>query len=456
MDYTNLQNDNSGKLSKVGVIGATRGYGYTLLAQIPKVKLMALRVICSRHPEECFDVLMEIGYPRNSIVFCKNKEHIDQAPENAILIVSDYRLVMDCGITALVECTGNTVVSSDAALLALRKGINVYMVSKETDSVCGPLLNQVAAEHGAIYSLVNGDQPRNLLDLYSWAMLLGLEVVAAGKSSEYDFVWDRESGELSYTDGSGTKENMPELLEHWRYQGVETLTARQKLLEKYTSVISADLCEMNLVSNITGLVPATPFLSYPIAKISELADIFIPVEDGGILKQTGVVDVFYNLRGTDEASFCGGEFIIVKCENEKMWEILKSKGHVMSRNDKYACIYYPYHYMGLETPVSILLGDFMDIGTHPECRQISVMTGVAEKDLPKGTELKVQGHHHSIDGLVPQLAERKTAEHLAPFYLLHGMTLSKDVKAGTSITLEDVDLTSLETYKLYLEGLKLV
>ena len=33
MDYTNLINDNSGKISKVGIIGATRGYGYTLLAR---------------------------------------------------------------------------------------------------------------------------------------------------------------------------------------------------------------------------------------------------------------------------------------------------------------------------------------------------------------------------------------------------------------------------------------
>ena len=47
MDYTNLINDNSGKISKVGIIGATRGYGYTLLAQIPKVKHMQLRVISS-------------------------------------------------------------------------------------------------------------------------------------------------------------------------------------------------------------------------------------------------------------------------------------------------------------------------------------------------------------------------------------------------------------------------
>lgn len=453
MDYTNLLNMKADKKSKVGIIGATRGYGYTLLAQIPKVKLMQLRVVCSRHPEECYEVLEEIGYDVGKIVVCENAKQIRVAADDAILIVRDYHLVQECGITALVECTGNTAVSSDAALSALKKGINVYMVSKETDSVCGTILNQVAAENNAVYALVNGDQPRNLLDLYSWGKLLGLDIVAVGKSSEYDFVWNRETGQMHYLDGTSEIEDMPEMLEYWYYQGAKTLAGRRKLLEKYTEVISADLCEMNLVSNTTGYVPSSPFLSYPIAKISELADIFIPEEDGGILKKTGVVDVFYNLRGEDEASFCGGEFIIVRCEDKKMWDILKSKGHVVSKNEKYACIYYPYHFMGMETPVSILLGDFMCIGTHPECRQVSTLAGVANRDLPKGTCLKVAGHHHAIEGLTPELLLRREAGDVAPFYLLNGSVLLKDVKKGEAVTMADVDLSGLETYKLYLQGL---
>ena len=455
MDYTNLWINREGKVSKVGIIGATKGYGYTLLAQIPKVKNMELRVICSRHTDECMDVLKEVGYTEDQIAGCPTEEAIRQASADAVLIVSDYKLVMECGITAMVECTGNTAVSSDAAITALKKGINVYMVSKETDSVCGPILNQIAAENGAVYALVNGDQPRNLLDLYSWAKLLGLEVICAGKSSEYDFVWNRETADFTYTDGSTPVENLPQLMDCWRYKGRETLDARRSLLEKYLGVISADLCEMNLVSNITGLAPACPFLHYPIAKISELADIFIPEEDGGILTKTGVVDVFYNLRETDEASFCGGEFIIVKCENEKMWDILKGKGHVMSRNGKYACIYYPYHYMGLETPASILEGDFLGVGCHPECRQVTIMAGVADRDLPAGTTLAVQGHHHSIDGLTPQLLEKKDAADAAPFYLLNKAVLLNDVKKGQPVTLKDVDLSGLEAYNLYLKGLEL-
>ena len=69
-----------GKTSKVGIIGATKGYGYTLLAQIPKVKNMKLRVICSRHTDECQEVLREVGYTDSQIFVCKNKEEIDQAP----------------------------------------------------------------------------------------------------------------------------------------------------------------------------------------------------------------------------------------------------------------------------------------------------------------------------------------------------------------------------------------
>lgn len=455
MDYTKFAKDFAGKTSKVGVVGATKGYGYTLLAQIPRVAMMELRVICSRHPEECFEVLRELDYDMTRVVECRNAEEVAAAAQDAILVVKDYRLVVECGITAMVECTGNTLVSADAAIMALNRGINVYMVSKETDSVCGPYLNQLAAKNNAVYALVNGDQPRNLVDLVSWARVLGLEIIAAGKASEYDFVWDRETGVLSYTDGSGRTRELPQMLDCWRYRNTDTLAQRRELLKEFTEVISADLCEMNLVSNVTGLVPATPFLDYPIAKPSELADIFIPEEDGGILKKTGVVDVFYNLRGVDEASFGGGEFVIVRCENAKVWELLRAKGHVVSRSGKYACLYYPYHIMGVESPTSILLGDFMGMGTSPECRQVSVLAGVANTDIPAGTLLKVEGHHHEIIGLTPQLLERETVGNLAPYYLLNGTTLTRDLKAGEPLTLDHVDLSASPLARLYREGLSL-
>ncbi len=50
---------------------------------------------------------------------------------------------------------------------------------------------------------------------------------------------------------------------------------------------------------------------------------------------------------------------------------------------------------------------------------------------------------------------RKEAGNAAPFYLLNGATLLKDVKKGSPVTLEDVDLTGLDTYQLYAKGLEL-
>lgn len=456
MDYTSLMRNAGDKKSRVGIVGATKGYGYTLLAQIQKVKLMELRLISSRHTDECERVLLELGWPKEKLAVCATKEEILAAPKDAVLIVGDYRLVPESDITALVECTGNSKVSSEVSMAALKKGINVYMCSKETDSVCGTMLSQIAAENDAIYALVNGDQPRNLVDLWSWGKLLGFEIIAAGKASEYDFVWNPDTGEMVFTEGPDyPHENIPGLKEFWNYKDRSTLEGRRKLLEKYISVISADLCEMNLVSNITGLVPSAKRLSYPVAKASELADIFIPEEDGGVLKKTGVVDVFCCLRANDEASFGGGEFIIIKCENEAVWDLLAGKGHVVSRNKKYACLYLPYHIMGVETPSSIILGDFLGIGAHPECRQVSVMAGVADRDLPAGTVLEVKGHHHSIDGLVPELWEKAEAAEIAPFYLLSGLTLKRGIKKGEPVTKDAVDLGDGVYVDLYEKGFKL-
>lgn len=455
MDYTWLFRNTGDKKSRVGIIGATKGYGYTLLAQIPKVGRMELRLISSRHTDECVSVLTGLEYPEDRICVCRTEEEVRNAPKDAVIIVQDYRLALASDITAIVECTGNTAVGADISAAALRSGINVYMVSKETDSVCGPMLNRIADQNGTVYSLVNGDQPRNLVDLISWGRMLGLEIVCAGKATEYDYVWDPRNGDFNFTDGTGRPaESIPGLKDCWYYEGLETLKQRDSLLLHYKEVVSADLCEMNLVSNITGMVPADPRLCYPICKISELPEILVPVEDGGILEKTGTIAVFCDLRAVDEASFGGGEFIIVKCENQTVWQLLAGKGHVVSRNGKYCCIYLPYHYMGVETPSSILLGDLLGLGTHPECRQVTVLAGVADQDIPAGTELWVHGHHHAIDHLIPELRETAAAADIAPFYLLNGCTLTRDLKKGEPVTRDAVRLKGF-CAELFEEGLKL-
>lgn len=458
MDYSYFERAFKGASIKVGVIGATRGYGYTIISQLAYASMCRLRFVCSRHPLECDAVLRELGYESSLIKICSDAATIKEASDDDILIINDYALMVHCGIDTIVECTGDTSVGSHAAVMAIESGINVCMVSKETDSICGPYLNWLASQHGVAYSLANGDQPRNLVDLYSWAKILGLEVIAAGKSSENDLVYDSDSGVVTYLEDQ-PKAKVPQLADNWAFKGFETLDARKKALEPLLSPISADLCEMNLVSNITGLVPAAPCLNYPVARISELANVFIPQEDGGILDKTGVVDVFYNLRHPDEASFAGGEFVIVRCRNQKVWDMLQAKGHIVSSNGKYACLYYPYHLLGVETPASLILQKFLGVGTHPECRQVSVLVGVADGAIKKGTVLSVEGHHHEIKNIKPQLIQRTSAvKELLPFYVLNKALVLDDIKEGEPISPEKIKLhdSALYPHEIYKKGLEFV
>lgn len=454
MDYTYLFKD-SNKKPIVGIVGASKGFGYTVLAQMALIDQISLRIVSSRNTEECLEVLKRAGYDKKQINVCNTIEELNAVNDKCIIVTTNNELFIHAGITALVECTGNIELSASIAERALKNGINVYMVSKETDSVCGAYLNHLAHQNGMVYALVNGDQPRNLIDLYSWSKLLGLDIVAIGKASEYDFVWDIHSEQMTYTDGNQKFWSLREMKDYWSFQSRDTLEKRRELLKEHLHVISADLCEMSLVSNVTGFKPASRFLNYPVAKINELANIFIPREDGGILDHSGVIDVFYQLREKEEASFAGGEFIIIRCDARQDWKTLAGKGHVVSKNNKYACIYWPYHFMGLETPLSILEGDLLGVGVHPETRQVSIMGAVAETDLKAGTSFKVTGHHHQIEGLVPQLVESAKAERLVPFYLLNSAVLKKHIRRGEEITMDDVIISQSQAYKMYTKGLEL-
>lgn len=455
MDYTKLLKYNN-KI-KLGVVGASQGFGYTTLVQSKDVDQIAVRAVSSVDTKESYNALVEIGFDENKIVVCHSIDEIEATNEDDIIVVSDYQLILDTGITSVIEATGNIDIGTYISENALVNGINVYMASKETDSFAGTYFSQLARENDTIYAMVNGDQPRNLVDLYSLGQLLGLNIIAAGKSSEYDFVWDRETGKVTYTDGQNKYYDAPELKDAWEYKGVDTLKERFKSLEDHTKTIAADICEMNTVSNATGLLPSSPALNYPIAKINELADILIPKEDGGILDETGVVDVFYQLREKNEASFAGGVFIIFEIHNEKLINLLRSKGHVISENGKYGCLFHPYHMLGLEAPLSVILGEQLKIGTREGTRQVSVMVGVAEEEIKKGHTFKVFGHHHEIEGVTPRLLKLDNAENAVPFYLLNDVTLNKNVKKGEVITIEDVKsgLTETETYKVYQKGLNI-
>ena len=213
--------------------------------------------------------------------------------------------------------------------------------------------------------------------------------------------------------------------------------ARAAALTEIPQHTVPDLVEMGIVANATGLVPDIPAFHAPIARTQEIADILVPTDLGGILGGTNRVDVVNQLRRPDEASFAGGVFVVVRCEDRKSWEVLRAKGHEVNRSGDAAMIYRPSHLLGVESATTVLAAALhgQSSGTEDVRPRFDVI-GRTTRFLPAGTLLTVAGHHHQIAGVEGLLVEALRVEggNPVPFYMMGDNRLARDVPAGTIIT----------------------
>jgi predicted homoserine dehydrogenase-like protein len=449
------QNASTGGAPEVryALTGAKGGFARTLLAQTRLMPRLAPTLLCDLDLAGLRALCEELGYPAAELVECATSQEVAALPPNAIGLIADVALLDPARYNILVEATGNPSIGYRCARRALQHQRHVAMVSKEVDAVAGVSLAQLAAREGVVYSTADGDQPSNLIGWVSWARTLGLDVVAAGKSSEYDLIFDPATQRVTQLDDSFPAPELASLMK----LGDDipaTLAARRAALNGRKTSATADYCEMAVVATSTDLIPDVELLHYPVARTAELADIYALKEHGGVLGKSGVIDVFNMLRLPDEASFAGGVFVVVRTHDAPTWALLAQKGHVVSRNGRYACMYLPYHFMGVETPISLL-----DAVLHgrpsgaEQPAQCTILGGRASVDLPAGTVLKMGGHHHDVTGVQAVLVARADApREIAPLYLAAHATLARDVKAGALLSVDDIVGYDAELLAAWQEG----
>lgn len=350
-------------------------------------------------------------------------------------------------LEVLVEASGKVGPGSDYASTALETGTHVVMVSKEVDTVAGPALHAHAAAAGLSYLAADGDQPANLLRLVDWVSAVGLDIVALGKAGEYDLELDPDAETLTQ---DGVTIDAPGITDLLSLGGdvIATLTARADLASGLKRAAAADSCEMTVVAQRTGVGADVESMHYPIARIDELADIYAGREHGGLIGTDGAVDVFSALRLPGEASFAGGVFVIVRTGDPTTWEVLRGKGHVISRDGRYACIYWPYHFMGVETPLSIHAAVDLAPARHPLAT--TLLAARTTMALSAGTELRVAGHHHEIAYVNPVMIGPDPE--VTAYYLLDGARLRHDVPAGHLLGEADVEGIDATTLALHRAG----
>ena len=455
MNFELLFAAQSGKTVRYALTGAKGGFARTLLAQTLRMPKLIPAVLCDLDLPGLRALCLELGFTENQLVDCADAAAVAAAPRDAIVLVADVSLIAHDRYDILVEATGNPAIGYGIACNAIDAGCHVAMVSKEVDAVSGIALSRRAAARGVVYTTADGDQPANLIGWVSWARTLNLEIVAAGKSSEYDLVFDPATGDITQYDQTFAAPGMGELLA----LGDDipaTLAKRRAVLNGRKTSATADYCEMAVVATNTGLVPDTELLHYPVARTAELADIYALKEDGGLLGRTGAIEVFNLLRTPDEASFAGGVFVVVKTFDSVTWELLRQKGHVVSRDGKYACMYLPYHFMGIETPISLLNAVLHGRASgSDQPTQCAVLGGRATVDIPAGTVLKMGGHHHDVTGVQAVLLPRDEAPaDVAPLYLAAHATTARDIRAGELLTLSDITGDNPALREAWLSGLQ--
>lgn len=425
-------------------IVGTGDFGRSFLVQGLRVPLMTARVAVDVSAGRAAAAICSAGIDPLSIAICSTPAEAESAwSAGKHIAAGDVSVVLRLPFKVLVEATGHPEAGARHARMAIEAGKHVIMVSKEADSVVGPGLSLLAQQRGVVITPVDGDQPSLLISLISWAETLGFEIVAAGKSSEYDFIYDAKAGTLT---SNGVT------VDASAYAGIDSLKdadaaemarARSEVASAFDQHLVPDLCELTLVANATSLNFDRADFHAPIARINEVPSFLSTQRDGGLLVSSPALDVFHCLRAPDEVSFAGGVFVVVRCEDRAVWDILAEKGHIVSRNGSTAMIYNPRHLLGLEAATCVLAAAHHRVsqGMRTPTHRFDLVARAAT-ELPAGTVLTARGHHHRIDGVSGHVvpASALTPDAPIPFYLAANRRLLRPVAAGQTIVLSDIEV----------------
>jgi predicted homoserine dehydrogenase-like protein len=420
-------------------------FGQSFLAQARRIPRLGARIAIDLSAEAAAEAFRVVGHDARDIALCRTAAEAKQAFAAGKLVAANrLENVIDLPIDIVIEATGHPEAAARHALLAIEAKRHVLLVTKETDSVAGPFLARLARENGVGITPVDGDQPSLLIDLVTWAETLGFEILAGGKSSEYDFVFDRASGRVV---SNGVPADVPALGDWWSPagRGLRDVSAGRAAVlgAHYRLQAVPDLCEMTLVANATGLGPDVPPFHAPVARIPEVAALLSDTPGEGLLSGRRRLDVFHHLRSADEASFAGGVFVTVRCQDRTSWQMLAEKGHAVSADGGSAMIYLPRHLLGLEAATSIL--DLAGLGQSAYGEDYTPrvdLAAVATRDLKAGEMLEAKGHHHTIEGVAAEMrpARALAADAITPYYLVANRRLARDVAAGSPVRLSDLEI----------------
>lgn len=418
----------AGRPVRAGLIGAGK-FGSMFLSQVPSIDGIEVAAIADLSPERARTACREVGWGETQIA---QTRFLD---DGAALAALD-------GIDVVIEATGHPRAGIRHALAAIEAGRSVVMVNVEADVLAGPALAKRAAAAGVLYSMAYGDQPALVNELVDWARASGFRVVAAGKGTKYlpgyhevtpDGVWDHYGLTAEEAKAAGMNPQM-----------------FNSFLDGTKSALEAAA-----IANATGLSVPEQGLAFPPCGVDDLAHLLRPREAGGMLEQSGLVEVVSSLERDGRPVFRDlrwGVYVVIEAPNDYAAACFRQYGLPTDASGRYAAMYRPFHMIGLELPVSVLSVALRGEPTGTTRGFAAGVAAVAKRSLAVGEMLDGEGGYTVYGRVMPAQMARQAQ--VLPIGLAQGVKLRRPVAAGTPLGLADVDLAEDEALRLYRETLE--
>lgn len=394
-----------GRPVRVGLAGAGQmGTGFvTQVRRIPGMDVVAVADVAAGRAQAAFEAagvggVVAGGDPARLAETVGSGGHV---------AVPDANLLSALPLDIVVEATGVPEVGATVALSALLSGKDVALLNVETDVTIGLLLARVAAAAGRVYTVCYGDEPVEAKRLVDFARDLAFEVICAGKGKNNPR--DPHATPAALAAEAAAKRMNPKMLASF-VDGSKTMI------------------EMAALANATGLEVSRRGMYGPETTVAELAQVFRPAADGGVLDRPGVVDYA-------TGPVAPGVFVVARSDDAT---VAAEMEYLSMGPGPYYAFYRPYHLASIEAPLSVAAAVLDRAPSLAPERWIAEVVATAKRPLEPGERLDGIGGE-SVYGVIDSAETAKT-EGLLPLGLAAGATVVRRVERDAPLRADDVEL----------------
>ncbi|TCP54027.1 putative homoserine dehydrogenase-like protein [Tamaricihabitans halophyticus] len=394
-----------GRPVRIGLVGAGQ-MGLGFVAQVGRIAGMEISAIADIAPERGVHAYQSAG--RSDVLSDAPRAQSAAAVEaGRPVVVADAVELTKLPVDIIVDASGVPDVGASVAFNALLAGKDVALLTVETDVTVGLLLSALARSMGRVYTVCRGDEPAECRVLVDYVKDIGFEVVCAGK------------GKNNPLDPAATPDSL-----------AERAAAKKMNPKMLTSFVdgSKTMIEMAALANAADLKVGKRGMAGPHSTVEDLAHVFRPEPDGGVLPGKGFVDYC-------TGPVAPGVFVIGYCDDPT---VVEEMAYLGMGDGPYYSFYRPYHLASVEAPLSVAEAVLDGNPSLAPTAWNAEVVATAKRDLHKGERIDGIGGE-TVYGTTDS-AQVARAEELLPLGLVAGGTVLRDVPAGTLLSSADVQV----------------